>query len=233
MIHFEPERFTLDSFFEQLYLLNICFVAKKKFYVVWRGHQPGIYDHWNVCKRHIDGYAGARYKSYATKDEAERAYYAGPPSMAEMSKKAVAQKKQVAADPILPSLSVDAACSGNPGLMEYRGVDTQTGQEIFKMGPYRQGTNNIGEFLALVHGMALIEQKKIPYHIIYTDSRTGMSWIKNQKVKTTLKKNPANQTLFQLIDRALKWLETHKSSAKIIKWPTEEWGEIPADFGRK
>ena len=223
----KPETIKEQNFF------TFAGMAKIKFYVVWRGHEPGIYPTWSLCKNQIDGFAGARYKSYTSRDEAEKAYYAGPPSMAEISKKAVAKKKMTAADPVLPSLSVDAACSGNPGLMEYRGVDTQTGKEIFKMGPYKQGTNNIGEFLALVHGMALIEQKKIPYQVIYTDSRTGMAWVKNQKVKTSLKKSEANKHLFNLIERAVKWLETHKSLAKILKWPTEEWGEIPADFGRK
>ena len=54
--------------------------------------------------------------------------------------------------------AVDAGCSGNPGPMEYRGVDMRTGKQIFHFGPI-QGTNNIGEFLAIVHALALMEQR--------------------------------------------------------------------------
>lgn len=140
--------------------------------------------------------------------------------------------------PILPpsviadSLSVDAACSGNPGKMEYRGVDTKSGIELFHVGPLEQGTNNIGEFLALVHGLAYLQQRDsdIP---IYSDSRNAILWIKQKKCKTKLASNAANAPIFDLIARAERWLHTHVYANAIIKWDTEKWGEIPADFGRK
>ena len=44
--------------------------------------------------------------------------------------------------------AVDAACSGNPGPMEYQCIDLQTGAQVFHYGPIH-GTNNIGEFLAI------------------------------------------------------------------------------------
>jgi len=130
------------------------------------------------------------------------------------------------------SLSVDAACSGNPGVMEYRGVYTATGQEIFRQGPFQQGTNNIGEFLALVHGLALLKQQNstIP---VYSDSVSAMAWVRNKKAKTTLEICPENQILFDLIARAEKWLRTNSYSNPVLKWETRIWGEIPADFGRK
>ena len=136
--------------------------------------------------------------------------------------------------PILPpsviadSLSVDAACSGNPGKMEYRGV---TGQEIFHFGPV-YGTNNNGEFLAIVHGLALLKQKNLNMPI-YSDSRNAILWIKQKKCKTKLAPNAANAPIFDLIARAERWLHTHVYANAIIKWDTEKWGEIPADFGRK
>ena len=85
-------------------------------------------------------------------------------------------------NPINESLAVDAACSGNPGDMEYRGVYTATGQEIFHIGPLKEGTNNVGEFLALVHGLALLQQKgsDLP---IYSDSRNAISWVKKRNAK--------------------------------------------------
>ena len=49
--------------------------------------------------------------------------------------------------------AVDAACSGNPGPMEYQCIDLQTGAQVFHYGPIH-GTNNIGEFLAIVHARA-------------------------------------------------------------------------------
>ena len=126
----------------------------------------------------------------------------------------------------------DAACSGNPGDMEYRGVYTATGQEIFHIGPLKEGTNNVGEFLALVHGLALLQQKgsDLP---IYSDSRNAISWVKKKKCKTLLARKPINEPIFDLIERAEKWLNTHTYTTQILKWETSVWGEIPADFGRK
>ncbi|KAA6303564.1 MAG: Ribonuclease H [Candidatus Ordinivivax streblomastigis] len=133
---------------------------------------------------------------------------------------------------ILNSLSVDAACSGNPGIMEYRGVFTATGEEIFHQGPFQQGTNNIGEFLALVHGLALLKKQNstIP---VYSDSVSAMAWVRNKKAKTTLEHCEANKILFELLARAENWLKTNTCLNPILKWETREWGEIPADFGRK
>ena len=128
---------------------------------------------------------------------------------------------------------MDAACSGNPGDMEYRGVFTDTGEEIFRQGPFKKGTNNIGEFLAIVHALALLKKMGDEQRIIYTDSRTALAWIRNKKVKTVLKKDRSNAIIFELIARAIKWLENNTYKNQIIKWNTKEWGEIPADFGRK
>ena len=130
------------------------------------------------------------------------------------------------------SIAVDAASSGNPGIMEYRGVDTQTHKQLFHQGPFTQGTNNIGEFLAIVHGLALLKQKNSD-RIIYTDSRIAMGWVKKKKCNTKLKPSAKNKTLFELISRAETWLKNNTYATKIVKWETKAWGEIPADFGRK
>lgn len=127
---------------------------------------------------------------------------------------------------------MDAACSGNPGVMEYRGVSLWNNQEIFHF-KCELGTNNIGEFLAIVHALALLQQKGIPDMPIYTDSQTAISWVRNKKCKTKLEQNPRTLSLFNLIQRAEAWLQSHTWQNPIIKWPTEQWGEIPADFGRK
>ena len=134
--------------------------------------------------------------------------------------------------PILNTLSVDAACSGNPGIMEYRGVDTKLAIELFRSKRYDQGTVNIGEFLAIVHGLAYLKERNsdVP---IYTDSKTAMKWVKVKAINTKLQKTPQNADLFSLVDRAIYWLQTNEYPNKIIKWETAVWGEIPADFGRK
>ena len=127
--------------------------------------------------------------------------------------------------------AVDAACSGNPGPMEYRGIDLATGQVVFHFGPLH-GTNNIGEFLAIVHAVALMEQWGIN-KTIYSDSYNAILWVNKRKCKTKLEHNVKTDYLFQLIARAEKWLATHKITVPIVKWETSKWGEVPADFGRK
>ena len=129
-------------------------------------------------------------------------------------------------------MSVDAACSGNPGIMEYRGVDTSNGNELFRQGPFKMGTNNIGEFLALVHGLALFHKKGLDLPI-YTDSLTARKWVKDKAVKTKLPEIPETEPIFELIHRAIQWLKTHEYHNPILTWDTKSWGEIPADFGRK
>jgi len=130
------------------------------------------------------------------------------------------------------SISVDAASSGNPGIMEYRGVDTKTKKQLFIQGPFEEGTNNIGEFLALVHGLAILK-KHDSDRILYTDSRTAMSWVRKKTCNTKLKRNAKNKPVFDLVDRAIDWLKNNPYKTVIVKWETKAWGEIPADFGRK
>ncbi|MBQ9190408.1 MAG: ribonuclease H [Bacteroidaceae bacterium] len=129
------------------------------------------------------------------------------------------------------AIAVDAACSGNPGPMEYRGIYLKTGQEIFHFGPVH-GTNNIGEFLAIVHAMALMKQKGVSMPV-YSDSRTAIIWVTKRKAKTTLAPTPENQPLLQLVARAENWLRQNGTPYPLHKWETEKWGEVPADFGRK
>jgi len=210
-------------------------MSKNKFFVVWEGKEPGIYKSWEECKRQIHGFEGAIYKGFATETEAKEAMVS--PAWDYIGKNAKAKKpteeeiKKVGL-PNFESISVDAACSGNPGLMEYRGVYTKTGQEIFHQGPFKDGTNNIGEFLALVHGLAFLKQKnsQLP---IYTDSKTALAWVKAKKTRTRLEKNEKNAILFELILRAENWLLNNEYSTQLMKWETDVWGEIPADFGRK
>lgn len=208
---------------------------KQKYYVVWFGNPTGIFDTWDACKKAITGVTGAQYKSFSTIAEAKKAYdveykdYAGKGSK---KKTLSTAEKSIYGEPNHYSIAVDAASSGNPGVMEYRGVDTQTGKQLFHQGPFAEGTNNIGEFLALVHGLAYLK-KNNSERLLYTDSKIAMGWVKAKKCRTKLNQNSKNKPLFELIARAEHWLKTNTYSTKIVKWETKAWGEIPADFGRK
>lgn len=217
-------------------------MAKQKYYVVWEGKTPGIYSTWNECKAQVDGVANARYKSYESLHEAEAALKAGANKSWGRGKASVqsgakaaskgAKGTGAAAEIDYDSISVDVGTRGNPGPVEYKGVDTRTGEILFYVGPIENGTNNLGEFIAIVHGLAYL--KKLGSNkTIYTDSRTALSWLKNRKIASTLVRSPATAKIWEMADRALQWVNTNTYENKVVKWNTEEWGEIRADFGRK
>lgn len=209
-------------------------MAKKKFYVVWQGIAPGIYTSWKDCQRQILNFPNAKYKSFPSEKAAQAAYYQGAAAnFIGVNKKSktttlsAASRKNI----VWESISVDAACAGNPGVMEYQGVDTKTGYQFFHQ-QFNLGTNNIGEFLALVHALAMFkkENKNMP---IYTDSKIAMGWIKAKKCRTKLVRNIKTAALYQVVERAEFWLHNNAFTNPILKWDTKSWGEIPADFGRK
>ncbi|MDX1476117.1 MAG: ribonuclease H family protein [Saprospiraceae bacterium] len=208
-------------------------MAKKtKYYVVWEGNTPGVYDSWTECQLQVKGYPNARYQSFPDRASAERAFADGYTAKP-VTRTGKAPVDANHPDIIQDSWCVDAACSGNPGVMEYRGVDTRTGTEVFYMGPFQQGTNNVGEFLALVHALAQLKREGKPDKTIYSDSRIAIGWVRQGKARTKLKRSRHNAALFALISRAEAWLKREQITNPILKWDTKQWGEIPADFGRK
>lgn len=210
-------------------------MAKQKFYVVWQGRESGVFDKWDDCRRSVEGFPDPKYKSFESYDDAVKALNSN-------SGLYIKRKTKIAEDvksgktsterPVSDAIAVDAACSGNPGMMEYRGVDFKSGDLLFHKGPYFDGTNNIGEFLAIVHALAYLKKQNSNL-IIYTDSRTALSWVKNKKANTKLEHTKRNKELFDLIVRAELWLQKNSYFTPILKWDTLNWGEIPADFGRK
>jgi ribonuclease HI len=210
-------------------------MPKNKYYVVWKGKKPGIYDKWTECKKQVEGFEGALYKGFPTADLAKSAWNDDPwkyMSKGVNAPKKVACSNSLVGEPIPDSICVDAACAGNPGVLEYRGVDFQSGAEIFRMGPYPEGTVNIGEFLAIVHALAFMKQRNMDWPV-YSDSRTAIAWVRKKALNTKLVRSPKNDKLFDLAIRAVNWLKENKWPNRILKWETEYWGEIPADFGRK
>ena len=215
-------------------------MSKKKFYVVWQGRHPGIYDDWEVCKKEIMGVKGAKYKGFPDQSSAEAAFRKGPEKYwgtGEVVAPTIHLSK-LNEKPLSPAIAVDAACAGNPGKMEYQGVFVDFGVEpalksdLFKSPVFPNGTNNIGEFLAIVHALALQKQKGWNYPI-YSDSVNAQLWVRQRKCKPKLQPNSKNGYLFELVARAEKWLNENPIDVPILKWKTEIWGEIPADFGRK
>ena len=205
-------------------------MRKQKFYVVWKGRKPGVYALWADCEAQVKGFDGAQYKAFESRESAKLALK-GKYEDFKGKIQPVRQWLFTPNPPMLPSLSVDAACSGSPGPLEYRGVNTETGEQVFRAGPFPGGTNNVGEFLAIVRGMEWLARNKHDW-VIYSDSDTAVSWIRARKCNTKLKRLSSNAMLFQLIARAEESLKDFRSF-RIMKWDTKAWGENPADFGRK
>ncbi|MCF0189769.1 MAG: viroplasmin family protein [Marinilabiliaceae bacterium] len=207
----------------------------KKWYVVWRGNTPGVYDDWSVAKSQITHFSNARYKGYPSEQEAKEAFVAGPPALPAYltsSKKKELSSLAPSVKPLTRAIAVDAACAGNPGLMEYRGVSLWDKKELFHK-KFELGTNNIGEFLAIVHCMAMLKNNNIEDVAIYSDSMTAQGWVNKGKCRTKLITTPQTAELLSLVKRAETWLQNNPTRPLLLKWPTEAWGEIPADFGRK
>lgn len=220
--------------------------TKQKYYVVWQGREPGIYDSWHDCEKQVKGVA-AQFKSFESREEAEAAfkqpYSASITSKASTSGKTdtgvlfvdengmTAIKPGTVNPPVLDALAVDAACSGNPGVMEYQGVYVASRKQLFH---YRaeKGTNNIGEFLALVHGLSYLKKHNL-HQILYSDSVNAIGWVRQKQCKSKLPITADTAELWDYIHRAENWLRTNTYTTEIRKWDTDQWGEIPADFGRK
>ena len=211
--------------------------GKKKYYVVWAGRITGVFEDWATCKAQVEQYEGAKYKSFESKLEADRAYQEG---YEQYRKQQLETTKPAALSflssndpvPVWDSLSVDAACNMVTKQMEYRGVHTTTKKVWFHQGPFPGASNNIGEFLAIVHGLALLKQMNSPIPI-YTDSITALAWVRAKKCKTKMEWTMESQDLFMMVRKAEMWLHDNTWTTPIYKWDTKAWGEIPADFGRK
>lgn len=206
---------------------------KSKYYVVWKGRRTGIFTTWSECSAQVTGYAGAQYKSFENRADANKAFqgnyedYKGQQTITPDEHRVLE-----VGQPISDSYCVDASCTGNPGRLEYKCVHTTTKELIFQQGPFENGTNNIGEFLAIVHALALFKKHGITLPI-YSDSANAILWVHSKKCNTKLAADATNATLFELIDKAELWLNENQYPNQILKWQTDVWGEIPADYGRK
>jgi len=201
-----------------------------KFYIVWKGRVPGIYQSWDDAKAQIDGFAGAQYASAKTEALAHAALAGGYRDY--ISAKGAKATQTVIPQSVLRGYAVDASLPAETGMMEYRCVKIDTGEELFKQGPFADATNNIGEFLGIVHALSLFKRSHIDAPL-FSDSRTAMAWVRQKHARSALARTERNTALFDLVARAEAWLEAHPYTTQVLKWDTENWGENPADFGRK
>lgn len=252
-------------------------MAKKKYYVVWEGRNPGVYETWEDCQEQVEGWPGAKFKSFSSQEEAvtafrgdgqEEALFLTKLALKNIENATSASAVTTIPVPATPSVSssassgaistspsgvkfvpkvdyasipeinlnavaVDGACAGNPGMMEYRGVKVATGEEIFHVGPLPDGTNNIAEYLAIVHALALLFRENDSTTPIYTDSGTAVAWVRNRGCRTQMQRTEHNRPIFELIARANAWIRMHRLANPILRWNTPLWGDIPADFSRK
>lgn len=207
-------------------------MPKQKFYVVWKGRKTGIFTSWAECETQVKGFVGAEFKAFESLREAESALQSKYEAFKGRASTA-GKWRESEEPPILPSICVDASCKGSPGKMEYRGVETESGKEIFRAGPYPDGTNNVGEFLAIVRALAWLSKnkKKLP---IYSDSENAIAWVEMGVCRTKLRHTGKNALIFAMIRSAENWLaENELDDDAVLKWDTHEWGENPADYGRK
>lgn len=213
-------------------------MSARKFYVVWDGRAPGIYDSWEEARLQIEGFPNARYRAYGSQEEATRAFRGDARQEMALYRQMAARKAEAVNYAAMnirgDAIAVDGACSRNPGPMEYRGVSVGTGKEIFRVGPVANATNNIGEYLAIIHAAALLKQRGDFTTPIYSDSRTALAWIRTGHHRSKIVPNAGNARACDLLRRADAWLAANGPIRNpLLKWDTENWGEIPADFGRK
>jgi ribonuclease HI len=212
-------------------------MAKKpKFYVVWKGRETGVFTSWDDCKAQTNGFDGAVFKSFESKELAEEAIHSSSDEYVGKQKRVVSHlsKEQLEriGKPIEDAIAVDGAWNNTTGLVEYQGVYIKTGEVLFHIGPLEDGTINMVEFLAIVHALALCKQWhwKVP---IYSDSKIALAWIREKKSSSHHMPSEKNKKLFDMLARAKKWLHNNTYENEILKWETKAWGENPADFGRK
>lgn len=202
----------------------------KYWYVVWMGRETGVFESWDDCKKQVIGYTDAKYMKFLSKAEAEEAFSNTSEKYIVKNVKHHTSSLSIGqSSPLQESICVDAACSVEKQIMEYRGVYFKDAKVIFHKGPFEGASNNIGEFLAIVHAFSYMKKAGIKYPV-YSDSKTAIGWVEKKIVNTKIE---PSKIIIELIERALTWLQNNTEQYVLLKWDTKSWGEIPADFGRK
>jgi len=212
-----------------------------KYYVVRNGKKKWIFDSWDETKVIVEWFQNAKYKSFDDYDIAKKSFdmwydvfFGQRDKKVKKDKKEIIKNKKI----LTPSICVDASCMGNPGNLQYQIVDTGNLCNIYKSPIFEHWTQNIWEYMAIVHWMMILSENDFykKYKIIYSDSNTAISWIVNKKPKTSLIRDIYNIKLKNQFEKTNKWLLENTEKIKniqVIKRETKYRWEILADFGRK
>lgn len=142
-------------------------------------------------------------------------------------------------------MAVDASRVGDHyGPVEWQGVVRRSDDwaPCFNSEVYTPGTNNIGEFLAIVDALKLKRSDKESFYALYSDSTVALTWLCKKKSRPNLKKGRREKILPELLrkcDEANQWLQEESDwiddlvSRGLIRQWMKQFGENPADFGRK
>lgn len=117
------------------------------------------------------------------------------------------------------------------GLAEIRGVDISSGKIVFNKSISWRTTNNIAEYLAIYVGFLYVDSLGKDM-VIYSDSTNAISWIRNGKCKTGFHSTDPKQQQ-NIIKAESRTTSDWKNVKSVRFWNNKEWGENPADFGRK
>ena len=186
-------------------------------YAVWQGRRTGIFTKWEEARAQIDGYPSPGFAAFLSRAEAERELEerrrllapAGPPPEA--------------------GIAVDAACAGAVGPLEYRGIDLRTGETVFAEGPVDAGTNNLGEFLAIVRALEMLDRQEVSGPI-WSESDVAIAWVGEGRHRSSVKPTDRNRELRRRLCRAELFLVDAPAPADVRRWRSDAWGAIPVEF---
>jgi len=208
-----------------------------KFYVVWQGRQTGIFTDWDTCNKHVKGFAGAKYKSFKTRVEADAAFVGGStaPAMASANGEKSATKKttsqspktytasEVSAMSVDTKIFTDGGCVPNPGKAG-SGIALYRDESVDELwyGLFNPaGTNNTAELNALFQAliMARDDIAKGVSVAIFCDSKYSIQcvtqWALGWKKKGWKKKNGEIQNL-ELIKEMFELHQSIKDEVRVL-----------------
>jgi len=201
----------------------------KKFYVVWQGRETGIFTDWSTCKKQIEKFAGARYKSFKTLGEAESAFSGHSVTTSSVKKKPTRQTvktytaSEIAVMDLDTKIFTDGGCEPNPGEAG-SGVAVYRNDKVDELwyGLYNpKGTNNTAELNALHQAliMAKDEIKKEKSVAIFCDSKYSIQCVTQWAVgweKKGWKKQGGEIKNLELIKEMFALHQSIKAKVKVL-----------------
>lgn len=160
----------------------------KKFYVVWKGRSTGIFTDWDTCKKQVDAFAGAKYKSFKTRDDAEAAFAGNATTASSPVKKKSSTQTvktytadEIDAMPLDTKIFTDGGCEPNPGKAG-SGVAVYRNNVVEELwfGLYNpSGTNNTAELNALHQALMMAKSDVDRYKsvAIFCDSKYSIQCV--------------------------------------------------------